>query len=137
MEYLHADGIVHRDLKPANVLIDSDGKARIADFGLAVLIDRDTTPLTHTGQFIGTRHYAAPEQTVRAASVGPEADIYALALIGYEILNRSSPYVSPVRVVDSSLPFADALSVALREDPSERKITARELGSALATSVSP
>lgn len=84
LAYLHQLGVVHRDIKPANVLLGGDGRARLADFGIARLVD--ATRLTQTGQTVGTLAYMAPEQLTGDA-VGPPADIYALGLVLLEALS--------------------------------------------------
>lgn len=83
LSYVHGKGIVHRDLKPANILLDHDGHAHLADFGIARLID--TTGLTATGLTLGTPAYLAPEQ-IQGTTVGPAADIYGLGLVLLESL---------------------------------------------------
>jgi Protein kinase domain len=75
----HDNGVLHRDLKPANVMIDGRGRARIMDFGLAVLGDQFNGEL-----FAGTPAYMAPEQ-LAGKEVTPQSDIYALGLVLYEI----------------------------------------------------
>ena len=71
----HRLGIVHRELKPANVLLASDGAPKVVDFGLAKLLEADSS-LTQSGVFVGTPSYAAPEQVEGStAAVGPAADV--------------------------------------------------------------
>jgi eukaryotic-like serine/threonine-protein kinase len=84
LAYVHGAGIVHRDVKPANVLLDRWGNARLADFGIARLVD--TTGLTATGRTLGTPAYLAPEQ-VAGSSVGPAVDVYALGLLLIECIS--------------------------------------------------
>jgi serine/threonine protein kinase len=81
--HAHARGVTHRDVKPGNILIDRNGRARLADFGIARIID--ATPTTGAGFVIGTAAYLAPEQ-VRGDQVGPAADVYALGLVLLECL---------------------------------------------------
>lgn len=89
--HAHKHGIVHRDLKPANVLIDSDGRPRVTDFGLAKRAATDTN-LTATGQVVGTPQYMAPEQARDSKEVGPPADVYALGAILYFMLTGKPPF---------------------------------------------
>jgi serine/threonine-protein kinase len=77
--HAHAQDVIHRDIKPSNLLIGSDDRCRVADFGLAMLTRRDSTALTRNGAAIGTPRFRAPEQTREAKSVGPAADVYSLA----------------------------------------------------------
>lgn len=130
-EFLHEKGIVHRDLKPENILLDGEGHARISDFGLAYLVDRDTTRLTRTGIGLGTPGYAAPEQYVAAATVTKACDIWALGYIAYEIARRESPYEQPVSTDGLPEGLQAALRAAMQRDPAKRTISPTELAAAL------
>jgi serine/threonine protein kinase len=86
-----ARGMVHRDVKPPNVLLDGEGGALIADFGLV----RDTkgTALTRVGQAIGSPHYMAPEQ-IRGEEVSSATDVYALGCVLCECLSGAPPFAA-------------------------------------------
>jgi serine/threonine protein kinase len=89
LAYVHRQGIVHRDIKPANILLDREGVAHLADFGIARLVD--TTGAT-TGMVLGTPAYLAPEQ-VQGGEIGPAVDIYALGLVLIETLTGERAFV--------------------------------------------
>lgn len=130
IKYIHSQGVVHRDLKPMNILIGSDDTARVADFGLAALTVRDSTPLTQQGMALGTRHYAAPEQLTDASKVSAAADIYALGLTAYEIATRIS--LNPrVILVGLHPELTEALTVALEVNPARRTISPTDISAAL------
>ena len=89
LAHVHARGVVHRDVKPANVLLDTDGRPRLTDFGIARVVD--ATRVTATGAVVGTAAYMAPEQ-VRGEAVGPPADVYALGLVLLEAVTGCREY---------------------------------------------
>jgi tRNA A-37 threonylcarbamoyl transferase component Bud32 len=91
--YAHERGVVHRDLKPANVLLTADGTPKIADFGLAKVLD-DEAGSTRTGSVVGTPSYMAPEQALgHHRDVGRTTDVYALGAVLYELLTGRPPFL--------------------------------------------
>ena len=91
LDYAHRQEVVHRDLKPSNVMIDREGNAFVADFGIARVTDA-AKDLTGTGNVIGTPGYMAPEQARGKAEIDGRADVYSLGVIAFELLAGRGPY---------------------------------------------
>lgn len=91
LAYSHSQGVIHRDIKPSNIMVSRDGVIKIADFGVARL---ESSNLTQTGDLIGTPSYMAPEQFAGEIA-DPRTDLYAVAVIFYELLTRKRPFDGP------------------------------------------
>jgi serine/threonine-protein kinase len=144
MEYAHRKTVVHRDLKPENVLLDVDGVARVADFGL--VWTEEALSLTDSGALLGTPQYMAPEQ-IRGeqAARSPAVDVWALGVILYQCLTGEVPFQGSTlaelsgRICEANYtpveslaprtppPLVELVRRCLRPDPSERIRDAGEL----------
>ena len=93
LQFAHDEGILHRDIKPENILLDTRGRVKIADFGIAKLVGeaKEQVTLTASGLAIGTPHYMAPEQLEHPQDVDQRADIYSLGVVFYEMLTGELP----------------------------------------------
>jgi eukaryotic-like serine/threonine-protein kinase len=91
LAHAHERGLVHRDLKPANILFDAEGRAKIADFGIARM--RGTGTLTETGTVLGTASYLSPEQAT-GATAGPASDVYSFGVILFRLLTGRLPFAA-------------------------------------------
>jgi serine/threonine protein kinase len=93
LQFAHDEGILHRDIKPENILLDTKGRVKIADFGIAKLVGeaRENLTLTGSGLAVGTPHYMAPEQLEHPQDVDQRADIYSLGVVFYEMLTGELP----------------------------------------------
>ncbi|GAA5484734.1 protein kinase domain-containing protein [Haloferula sargassicola] len=127
LEYAHGKGVVHRDIKPENLLLDRDGRVKIADFGIASLVGA-------TGERAGTPPYMAPEQG--KGDVDRRADIYALGVVLYEMLTGERPtadLVEPSRKVQVDVKIDEMVLRALEKEPERRYQTAGEFRTVVET----
>jgi hypothetical protein len=146
----HRAGLVHRDVKPDNILIDGpDRHILIADFGVAAAATGDSDRITTEGAVIGTPRYMSPEQAAGESVVDARADVYALGVVGYEMIAGEPPFtaanagallakhltapVPPLRSKSADCPttLANAIERALEKDPADRWPTAEAFRLAL------
>src|ERR1035441_8623685 len=125
LQYAHQLGIVHRDIKPENILLDKQGRVKIADYGIAKLLDADGRVGSLTGEqgVVGTPHYMAAEQAENAAVVDHRADIFSLGVVFYEMLTGELPlgkFAPPSRVVKMDVRLDEVVLHALEKEPSLR-----------------
>lgn len=137
LQYAHDHGIVHRDIKPENLLIDQEGRVKIADFGIARLVGAADTegssqpanaPYTRVGTALGTPDYMAPEQA-SAQEVDHRADIYSLGVVLYEMLTEELPQDSlepPSQRIEIDVRLDEIVLRALDQEPERRYQSAGE-----------
>jgi serine/threonine protein kinase len=144
LDHAQRYSIVHRDVKPANVMVDSAGRAKLTDFGVAYI---PSSTMTQAGTALGSPRYMSPEQ-VMGQPVDPRADIFSLGVMLYEMLTKRTPFERqedttvfalmnriagaphiPLREVDPSVPeaFEHIIERALAKKPGERYQRAGEM----------
>ena len=133
LQFAHDEGIVHRDIKPENILLDRRGRVKIADFGLAKLVDSPATvyTLTQAGQRMGTPHYMAPEQIEHPDQVDHRADIFSLGVVFYEMLTNELPlgrFSPPSQKVHVDVRLDEVVLRTLEKEPARRYQHASEVG---------
>ena len=160
LQYAHDQGIVHRDIKPENILLDRQGRVKVADFGLAKLVGarggagsplpaadaqaddgahgvpRPADALTEAGKVMGTPQYMAPEQAEHPGEVDHRADIYALGVVFYQMLTGELPdkrIEPPSKKVQVDVRLDEVVLRALEVDPERRYQQASEVKTAIET----
>jgi hypothetical protein len=113
LDYAHLKGVVHRDLKPSNIMVESDGTARVMDYGIARA--RRFDGLTVTGAFLGTPEYVAPE-AIEGQGTDARSDLYSLGVVFYETLTGARPFAAdtPFAVLRRHLTEPPAPPTSLR-----------------------
>ncbi len=100
LAFAHENDIVHRDIKPQNIMIDSVGRVKVMDFGLAKILAEHGTELTSQGALLGTPKYMSPEQC-RGEELDPRTDVFSLGIMFYEMLAGKAPFTAetPIALV--------------------------------------
>lgn len=131
LQYAHDAGVIHRDIKPGNILIDSQGRVKVADFGLAKLgPSADEERLTQAEQVVGTPHYRSPEQVTRPLDVDHRADIFSVGVVAYELLTGELPlgrFPPPSERADVDVHLDAVVMRALESSPDERQAKVSDL----------
>jgi eukaryotic-like serine/threonine-protein kinase len=148
LDYAHRHGVIHRDIKPENILLH-DGRALVADFGIALAASKAGSRMTETGMSLGTPHYMSPEQAMGEREITARSDVYALGCVLYEMLTGDPPFTGSTaqaivaRVVTEvprpllpqrhTIPphIEAAVLTALEKLPADRFATAAEFAQAL------
>ena len=133
LNYTHAQGVVHRDIKPSNLFLDQKGNIKLLDFGIAKI--RESISMTQTGAMMGTLMYMSPEQVRDSKHIGPESDVYSLAVSFVHLLSGKKPYDSdtssdydirkgivevPLDLTGVPTHWQDFLTPYLEKDPAKR-----------------
>jgi predicted Ser/Thr protein kinase len=137
LQFAHDEGIVHRDIKPENILLDKKGRVKIADFGIAKIMNAEAEPgITETSGVLGTPQYMAPEQVEKPETVDHRADIFSLGVVFYEMLTGELPlgkFAPPSRKVDVDVRLDDVVLRALEKEPERRYQHASQVRTAVDT----
>jgi tetratricopeptide (TPR) repeat protein len=146
LDFAHSRGVIHRDMKPSNVMVDSAGRVKVMDFGIARAAKEAMTRYSMTNTVVGTPPYMAPEQ--EQGQVRRESDVYALAVCAYEMLTGKLPFagvgggmalnkvnmsfIPPSKMTAGLPPALDAVfDRAFQADPDKRYRTPGEFAAAL------
>ena len=89
--YAHSKGVVHRDIKPENIFITREGRVKLADFGIAHVVNQATVNATVAGSILGSPGYMSPEQA-KGGDVDERSDLFSVGIVGYEMLTGQNPF---------------------------------------------
>jgi ankyrin repeat protein len=130
LQYAHDHGVIHRDIKPANILLDLEGRVKVADFGVAKLVDKPGEDGIPADYMLGTPAYMAPEQKAHSLKVDHRADIFSLGVLIHELLTGISPSAEEVPHAHSdhlTHRLEAVINRALAENPDARFQNVRDL----------
>jgi serine/threonine-protein kinase len=96
LSYAHRRGIIHRDIKPSNILLTSGGTVKVADFGIARIVEEDDVPMGEAGEIVGSARYMSPEQ-LRGEDATPRSDVYSVGVLLYHCLTGKPPFSGDVK----------------------------------------
>jgi serine/threonine-protein kinase len=96
LSYAHRRGIIHRDIKPSNILLTSGGTVKVADFGIARILEEDDVPMGEPGEIVGSARYMSPEQ-LRGEDATPRSDVYSVGVLLYHCLTGRPPFSGDVK----------------------------------------
>lgn len=124
LQFAHDEGVVHRDIKPENILIDTKGRVKVTDFGIAKIVNTsEREGITGAREIIGTPHYMAPEQVEKPLEVDHRADIYSMGVVLYELLTGELPlgrFAPPSRKVEVDVRMDEVVMRTLEKEPARR-----------------
>src|SRR6266487_165621 len=125
VHYAHEHGILHRDIKPGNILLDTSGEPHLTDFGLARLVEVDST-VTDTEQIMGTPSYMAPEQAMgHKAQLTGTTDVYGLGAVLYQLLTSHPPFAAATA--------SETIRLLVETDPRQPRFLNRKIDRELST----
>ncbi|MBA3636934.1 MAG: protein kinase [Actinomycetota bacterium] len=96
LSYAHRRGIIHRDIKPSNILLTSGGTVKVADFGIARIVEEEDVAIGEPGEIVGSARYMSPEQ-LRGEDATPRSDIYSVGVLLYHCLTGRPPFSGDVK----------------------------------------
>jgi eukaryotic-like serine/threonine-protein kinase len=96
LSYAHRQGIIHRDIKPSNILLTPEGTVKVADFGIARILEEDDVATGEPGEIVGSARYMSPEQ-LRGEDATPRSDVYSVGVLLYHCLTGRPPFSGDVR----------------------------------------
>ena len=125
VQFAHEHGILHRDIKPGNILLDRQGEPHLTDFGLALLLEQEST-ITHSSDVLGTPSYMSPEQAAgRTKDLTAAADVYSLGAVFYQMLTGEPPFAGGTSY--------ETIRLLLNTEPRKPRVLNRKIDRDLST----